>query len=151
MKCTFNHDWLQEYLDNTLTSVERLVLEEHVKGCPECRKELTELKLLLWEIEEMIDVDLPHEAVTVKAQVLSNIRELADCNSATVSFDIKSFVALQNSIIDNTTLFLKVMPGMQYVVNTSKKSAVKGTSVLKKYAAAALKNRTKTLLMRGSI
>lgn len=49
-QCAMDRVLLEEYADGMLNQVERILVEEHVKSCQHCRKQLTELKLLFWEI-----------------------------------------------------------------------------------------------------
>ncbi len=50
MNCKLDRVLLQDLLEDIIDPVEKLVVEEHLKICKECRKELTELKLLFWDL-----------------------------------------------------------------------------------------------------
>lgn len=52
-QCKMDRVLLEEYADGLLTKFEKVLVEEHVKGCTSCRKKLTEMKLLFWEIREL--------------------------------------------------------------------------------------------------
>ena len=46
MTCHNWKDMMMGYLDNELDQEQKIKFEEHLKGCPECKKELEEFKTL---------------------------------------------------------------------------------------------------------
>jgi anti-sigma factor RsiW len=46
MTCHDYKDLMMGYLDNELSEEQRRQFEEHLSGCPECKKELEEFKKL---------------------------------------------------------------------------------------------------------
>ena len=52
---------LNDYLDDQLSSLEKMLVEEHITSCSACRRELNQLKLLDWELRHQPGIDLPPE------------------------------------------------------------------------------------------
>lgn len=48
--CDFKQELLHEYIDGELNALETMLLEEHLKECPACRRELNQLKILDWNM-----------------------------------------------------------------------------------------------------
>lgn len=43
---------LQDYLEGTIDPVGKIFLEDHINSCRDCRRELSELKLMFWELND---------------------------------------------------------------------------------------------------
>ncbi len=59
--CDLNKELLHEYMDGELNVLEAKLLEEHLKICPECRRELNQLKILDWDFRFHNYADIPHQ------------------------------------------------------------------------------------------
>jgi len=59
--CDLNKELLQEYMDRELNILETQLLEEHLKTCPECRRELNQLKILDWDYRFHDHIDIPYQ------------------------------------------------------------------------------------------
>jgi hypothetical protein len=59
--CNFNKTLLHEYIDGELAPLEVQILEEHLKSCSECRKELNQLKILDWDLHHQDAIEVPYE------------------------------------------------------------------------------------------
>lgn len=56
-----NDELIQLYADGALTPTERIVVEAHLTGCTDCRRELTAYKALLWDLEHPTAAAVPDE------------------------------------------------------------------------------------------
>lgn len=59
MPCNFNRTLLQDYLDRETGPLENLLLEEHLRTCPECRTEMEQLMVLFRGLETPSETALP--------------------------------------------------------------------------------------------
>ena len=85
-------------------------MEEHLKLCPQCRRELNRLKLIDWDLRKIYD-----ETVPVPAQ-LSYCRESAlqvcfEGETAGEDFTLADLLNLQASNFANSFRFIEFMPG----------------------------------------
>jgi len=72
MNCQFDEMLLYEYLDDLLENEEKLQVERHLSACPSCRKKLSEIKLLFYELDNMDQVALPDEVSQIREAVLKD-------------------------------------------------------------------------------
>jgi hypothetical protein len=80
MDCKIDIYLLYEYIDKTIDPLEKLFLEEHLKRCGSCRKDLTQMKLLLWEMDEIgeAEIPIPSDIHTARQAALAKIFEEAE-------------------------------------------------------------------------
>lgn len=97
MNCSFDQHLLQDYLENTIEPLEKLILIEHLKVCKICRHELTELKLLYWEFNNLSNVDIPFEAENIKESVLADIHTSDTYNKNKPYYSLKDYISIQTS------------------------------------------------------
>lgn len=69
MSCNFDRTLLQDYLDRETGPLENLLMEEHLRTCPECRTEMEQLMVMFRSLETPPEIALPQE--------LSQMRENA--------------------------------------------------------------------------
>ena len=109
MGCSFDQNLLQDYLENTIEPLEKIILIEHLKVCKKCRQELTELKLLYWEFNSLPDIDLPEEVQSVKEAVMNTIAEEQINGNNKYSF--KNYISTQSGALESASIFLRFIPG----------------------------------------
>jgi hypothetical protein len=65
---------LQDLLDNTIDPLEKIFVESHLTICKECRRELSELKLMLWELNNKsnYDTEIPKELDTLGDKLIND-------------------------------------------------------------------------------
>lgn len=143
-QCKFDEFLLHEYLDGTIDPLERIILEEHLKHCGSCRRELTELKLLLWEFESLQAVELPSEISLLRNKTLNQLQD-AHGNR---TFGIKEFTGLQRNILENAGTFLEMVPGIKPGRNILEKGIKKTPSALYRTMDTILKGRKRLLMLR---
>lgn len=59
MNCRCDDTLLQMYVDGSMGTVERDILEVHLKLCPRCRQLVSQYKGLLWDLEHPVEVPVP--------------------------------------------------------------------------------------------
>lgn len=110
MACQFDEFLLHEYLDGTIGPLEKIFLEEHLQQCRACRKELTSLKLVMWELEGLADeVEVPADLEVLRDGVLDVL--MAD--EQTKPFGLADFLAVQKNIWRQAGSFLDCVPGLK--------------------------------------
>ncbi|ATW23778.1 anti-sigma factor family protein [Candidatus Formimonas warabiya] len=75
MNCLDIQDLLSPYLDDVLTSEEILMVENHLEGCPSCRKDLAELKETVALIQSIPEVPLPSDFSDQIHDLLTKVHE----------------------------------------------------------------------------
>lgn len=55
MKCETFENYLDGYLDGSLSELEQQAMQEHMQNCPGCRKRYEEQRLLLEELRHLDD------------------------------------------------------------------------------------------------
>ncbi len=146
-QCKLDEFLLQEYLDDTIDPLEKIVLEEHLQGCTYCRKELTELKLLMWEFESLPEIELPSEIALLRTKTLN---ELQDAHGGK-NFGLKELADLQRNILQNASAFLDIVPGVKPSMSVLGKGMKKAPSALYKTMNAMLKGRKRLLTLRDRL
>lgn len=59
MNCEKYKDYIMKHMDKTITEMEQIELDEHLKRCSECRLEYDELKNIVSVLEERSCVEPP--------------------------------------------------------------------------------------------
>jgi len=110
---------LQLYIDSELNSLEKLLLEEHLKDCASCRKELNRLKILDWDFNSIAEkIDIPALSGLRKTTLDQHIKESQEGKSA---FGLKNVYELQYNTLKNSVNFIQHIPGNKLMVSSGKK------------------------------
>lgn len=133
-------EMLNEYLDDQLSSLEKMLVEEHIASCTACRRELNQLKLLDWELRHQPGIELPPELEERRIAAVSDYLKTIEIDQDKSL--VKDFLELQVTIISNTSSFISLNPFNRTIKRTVKSSV----TVLGKAAGAALKKRKPGLL-----
>lgn len=122
MDCKFDAALLHDYLEGTIDELDRIFVDEHIKVCRKCKKELTMLKLLFWELNEINDdeIDLPAELELIREKTIDNILD-----GAHEEFGIKKILELQKKNMENSSVYINFIPGKKLL-----KKGIKNTSSL---------------------
>lgn len=124
MSCNFEKELLQEYLDKTIDPITSIVLEEHLKYCNECKKELTELKLLYWELEkEIVQIEIPEVLNQLRAEFIEQLTDEPAKNSV---------LRYQRIAFKKSKQFLDFMPGYTKTSKLINKGLEKAPSLVSK-------------------
>lgn len=70
MKTKHVHELYSAYLDGTLPNAVRLRLEAHLQQCPQCTRELAEMRMLLAELNDLPPITVPDGLVAAIQQKL---------------------------------------------------------------------------------
>ncbi|MCR4442706.1 MAG: zf-HC2 domain-containing protein [Peptococcaceae bacterium] len=112
--CKVSTEILNEYIDGTIDPLERVVLEEHLKSCPQCRGELNRLKIVDWEMRRFFNEDheIPPELPLLTAVVLQACFKSEAEEAENKGFSFKDAVELQVRNFRNSFKFLSLLPGI---------------------------------------
>lgn len=143
MDCKLDKDLLQDLLEGVIEPIEKLFVEEHLKSCQECRKELTELKLLFWDLNDKsnYEIELPAELDQIKDSLLK--QTIGKASESTVT----ALINIQRNNIRTAGKFLDYVPGATASNNLVKESLKATPSVIKKVSKGLIKS-TKLLLAK---
>lgn len=143
MACKLDKVLLQDLLEGIIDPVEKLFVEEHLKSCKECRKELTELKLLFWDLNDKSNyaIDLPVELDQIKDTLVEHIVGKASQSTASALIDI------HRNTIKSAGKFLDYVPGVTASNNLVKEGLKATPSALKKVSKGLIKG-TKLLMAK---
>lgn len=143
MDCNLDKDLLQDLLEGVIEPIEKLFVEEHLKSCQECRKELTELKLLFWDLNDKsnYEIEFPAELDQIKDSLLK--QTIGKASESTVT----ALINIQRNNIRTAGKFLDYVPGATASNNLVKESLKATPSVIKKVSKGLIKS-TKLLLAK---
>jgi len=134
MECKFDIDLIQMYIDGTIEPLEKVFVEEHLKVCKKCRKELTQFKLLYYELESLEETkEVPDEIENVRAMVLDNIFDSSS------KYGIKDYINQQKKSLDIASAFIDYIPGKKTIKKGIKATGSIIGSTTKKSAKYGLK------------
>lgn len=132
-------DLLQQYIDNTLEPLEKIILAEHLSDCYRCRRELNQLKLLDWDMRHEPVIEPPAELAAYRMAALKTHLEAEKATQASIATEERW--SLQKQTVQYTFAFITFNP-----VNRSVNRAVRNTfSALGRAAGAGLKKRNPLL------
>lgn len=106
---------LQDLLDETIDPLEKIFIENHLKSCKECRRELSELKLTFWELDNKSNysMDIPSEIDSMGIDLINKYLDKGKSNSRKV-------IDAQVNNIKMSSKFLKYIPGAKKTSKTVK-------------------------------
>ncbi len=110
-----NHDMLQAYLDRELEPQLIEKLTSHLTECRECRRELSQLKLMWLELAQEEEIDLPPELPFLRQQAISAGRVLSQMPDEEFSY-----WRTQKQAWEPFALAVSRIPGTQTVGNAAK-------------------------------
>lgn len=106
MNC--NERLLQLYIDGGAEEPAATLLCEHVRGCASCRRELTRLKSLDWDLSNRPAVAVPAELARLRREALAACFEDKEKEA---SFGASDLLRLQAGILQGSTAFMGCLPG----------------------------------------
>ena len=127
--CNLDKNLLQSYIDKTIGSLEKILLENHLTNCPQCRKDLNQLKIMEWDLNNIDLPKIPKDLAAVRNAALDKYFETIDENET--SFGTKDIVNLQYSNLKHIISFVNYIPGKKIVENSVKKTTTKNTNQAK--------------------
>ncbi|SHN86960.1 zf-HC2 domain-containing protein [Desulfitobacterium chlororespirans] len=144
MTCKLDKLLLQDLLDGTIDPLEKLLVDEHLKICPECRKDLNELKLLFWDLNDksIYEIALPPELDQQLDQLKGLLLEQVFEPSPQSTFT--ALMGIQRKNIKSASKFLNYVPGVK-TGNYLAKEGLKATPSALKLVSKGLLKSTKLL------
>lgn len=135
--CNMDVRLLHDYIDGLMGPAEKIILEEHLRLCPTCRKELNRLKILDWDLGRFYGEELtvPVELPSLRQRVLEECaREEVLRLGDEGGFELKDVFSLQVSTFNNSLKFVGLIPGLRGNENIEKHKArkTKKKSLLRK-------------------
>jgi len=123
--CKVGQELLNEYIDGTIEPVAGLVLEEHLKLCPQCRRELNRLKIVDWELSRFFNeqIEIPPELTLLKSAVWQACASFDAGGEGGEGKEQKSrrsilanAVNFQLNVLRNSVKFLSLVPGLNRAI-----------------------------------
>ncbi len=110
---------LQDYLEETIDPLEKIFVESHLNICKECRRELTELKLMFWDLNNKsnYEIEYPEELNTLGTNLIDNF-----LNEET-KIGVKKVVNMQVNNLKMSGKFLEYIPGAKQTPRVLKKAS----------------------------
>lgn len=110
---------LQDYLDETIDPVEKIFVEKHLSICKECRRELTELKLLFWDLDNKSNyqIEYPEKLDTFGADLINDFLD------EKTKIGVKKVVDMQVNNMKMSGKFLEYIPGAKQTPKVIKKAS----------------------------
>jgi len=141
MNCKLDKFLLQDLLEGIIDPLEQFFVEEHLKSCKECRKDLSELKLLFWDLNDKCnyDITLPAELDILKDTILEGVVGTVTKTPTEVVIDI------QRKNISALGTFLNHVPGVKASNKVVKEGLKAAPSAIGKVSKRLVKG-TKFLL-----
>lgn len=141
--------YIQDYLEAALDPVEKIIIEEHLKNCETCRRELSEMKLLFWELEELKEdkIALPFEVSKIRSKVINEYFEDIDSGR----YGLREYIKMQKQVYEKAGLFLNFIPGIKPGASYIQKGIKKAPSLLYKTLGNAFIAGTKLALARSRV
>ena len=141
MNCKLDKFLLQDLLEGVIDPIEQLFVEEHLRTCKECRKELTELKLLFWDLNDKCnyDITIPAELDYLKETLLERVAGPVSKRPTEIIIDI------QRKNVRTLGMYLNLVPGVTASNKLVKEGVKAAPSVIGKVSKGLLKG-TKYLL-----
>lgn len=136
MECKLDVTLLQDLLEGVIDPIEKLFVDEHLKTCKQCRKELAELKLLFWDLNDKTnyDISLPTELNSIKGALLEQFAGIPNTKKTT---EIIRDVTRNNT--KAAGMFLDYVPGFKASNEVVKKGVRTAPSAFGKVSKALVK------------
>ena len=112
--CVMDEYMLEEYVDNTLSKPEKLLIEAHIKNCVHCRKYVTGLKLLIWDLEQAgkEPVAVPGSIKDLSSNIWENISAADRTEKSTARLMLANSASVfKNAFAFTSYMFPTVKPG----------------------------------------
>jgi len=118
MTCNFDEMLLYEYLDNLLDANEKLEVNNHLSTCSSCRKKLSEIKLMYYELDHLDEVEIPEELATMRASFVLNAFDEKEKVSPIKA--VSSGLKKTKTVLNNAPVIGTLMPTKEKFSTASK-------------------------------
>ena len=133
--CQLEQKFLHEYIDGSLEPLERIILEEHLRGCLVCRQELNRLKIIDWDLHKLYEeeISIPPELVKLRQKVLKNcLSEETSQATNTGAISSSDIWNLQVATLNNSLKFITLLSAKSRNEKTKTPKPSKKSSLLRK-------------------
>jgi len=127
--CNLDKDLLQKYIDKDIEPLEKILLDNHLANCSQCRKDLNQLKIMEWDLHNIDLPKVPKDLTTVRNAALDKYFETINGNET--SFGAKNIINIQYSSLKHIINFVNYLPGKKIVTGSAKKAIAKNTKKAK--------------------
>ncbi len=111
-------DLLQQYIDGELELLEKIIIEEHLASCQNCRQELNTLKLIDWDLKHQPIVEVPPELESYRIAAVK--KHLANNVTVGKESSFNKTWHLPQHILQHTFSFISYNPINKTVARTAK-------------------------------
>lgn len=110
---------LQDFLEETIDPLEKIFVENHLNKCKECRREVSELKLMFWELGNKgnFEIEYPKELDTMGTHLIETFLGKKAKSST------RKVVDMQINTIKMSNKFLSYLPGAKQTPQILKKAS----------------------------
>ncbi|PYG88142.1 putative zinc finger protein [Ruminiclostridium sufflavum DSM 19573] len=110
---------LQDYAEGIIEPLGRLFVETHLTACKDCRRELTELKLMLWDLNNKsnYETEYPEELDALGSGLID------DFLGEEEKLDTRRFIDMQLNNMKMSSRFLDYVPGAKQAPIVLKKAS----------------------------
>lgn len=115
MNCQFDEMLLYEYLDDTLSKADKLLVNNHLSCCSHCRKTLSEIKLMYYELDQLEEVEVPVEMAAIRNAAL----EAFDGKTTTLESVANGIKKTKETLLE-TPVINHMIPTKEKLSRTSK-------------------------------
>lgn len=119
---------LQDLLDHTIDPLEKIFVENHLLTCKDCRRELSELKLMFWELDDKsnYEIEYPAELNTLGSRIIDDFMgEESGISTAEI-------IDMQLNTMKLAGNYVEYIPGAKYTSQMLKKASKGLASEVKK-------------------
>ena len=118
---------LQDYLEGTIDTFEKLIVESHLTVCKTCRRELSELKLTFWELgnRNNYEIEYPEELNDISEGLIDKVLGIEEKSLA------RKVVEIQLNNLRQSKKFIEQIPGAKKtpeIIKKASKSLSKGVA-----------------------
>ncbi len=110
---------LQDYLEGSIDPIDKIFVEGHLNACKACRRELSELKLMLWELgnRNNFEVEYPSDLDHLGQSLIDEVLGTEERSTARRVIDI------QTNNIRLSSKFVEYLPGANQAPDMLKKAS----------------------------
>ncbi|GEM_PF-3666841 len=108
IQCQMDRVLLEEYVEGLSDRLEKILVEEHIKKCTCCRNEITELKLLSWELRNLAEqkVEYPEELENLCESLIDSVCQ----KPYSLRYRMKAANKVSKNVLSSMLGFTRTLP-----------------------------------------
>ena len=142
-RCHLQEQWVQSYLDETLSPAERLLYEGHLEQCPQCRAETAVFHQLFTTLDNEESPVIPPALQLLQEQWL---RDYLEGGKSALSSG--TLLKIPKHIALNATRYIQWLPGLTLGAKVTQKTTRFMAIQAKQKSGRFLRQKGKALLAR---